>query len=127
MLQSPQSKRSYKCLRLLQCNINGLSIVATRIKLDQILEIADRLHVEIIALQETKLCKQRLLNSKGYNIVRSDRASGGFRFMFLNRDVHFQRLPDIGDDTSDLEYLGITCDDLRVFSLTSPLGSLGQN
>ncbi|GFY74986.1 putative RNA-directed DNA polymerase from transposon BS [Trichonephila inaurata madagascariensis] len=28
--------------------------------------------------------------------------------MFLIRDIHFQRLPDIGNDTSDLEYLGIT-------------------
>ncbi|GFW74119.1 uncharacterized protein TNCV_4176651 [Trichonephila clavipes] len=53
MLQSPQCKRFSKYLRLLQCNINGLSTVATRIKLDQILEIADRLHVEIIAHQET--------------------------------------------------------------------------
>ncbi|GFS76968.1 putative RNA-directed DNA polymerase from transposon BS [Trichonephila clavipes] len=28
--------------------------------------------------------------------------------MFLIRDVHFQRLPDFGNDTSDLKYLGIT-------------------
>ncbi|GFU27340.1 hypothetical protein TNCV_4518951 [Trichonephila clavipes] len=69
--QSPQSKISSKYLRLLQCNINGLNTVATRIKLDQILEIAYRQHVEIIALQETKLCEQRLLNAKGYNILRS--------------------------------------------------------
>ncbi|GFU56454.1 RNA-directed DNA polymerase from mobile element jockey [Trichonephila clavipes] len=108
MLQSPQSKSSSKYLRLLQCNINGLSNVATRIKLDQILEIADRLHVEITALQETKLCEQRLLNAKGFNIVRRDRASGGGGLMFLIRGVHFHRLPDIGNDTSDLEYLGIT-------------------
>ncbi|GFY29708.1 RNA-directed DNA polymerase from mobile element jockey [Trichonephila clavipes] len=105
MLQSPQSKRSYKYLRLLQCNINGLSTVATRIKLDQILELADRLHVEIIALQETKLCEQRLLNAKEYNLVRRDRASSGGRLMFLICDVHFHRLPDIGNDKSDLEYL----------------------
>ncbi|GFT63922.1 RNA-directed DNA polymerase from mobile element jockey [Trichonephila clavipes] len=89
MLQSPQSKRSSKYLRLLQCNINGLSTVATRIKLDQILEIADRLHVEIIALQETKLCEQRLLNAKRYNIVRRDRASGGGGLMFLICHIHF--------------------------------------
>ncbi|GFX29345.1 RNA-directed DNA polymerase from mobile element jockey [Trichonephila clavipes] len=107
ILQSPQSKISSKYLRLLQCNINGLSTVATRIKLEQILEIADKLHVEIIALLETKLCKQRLLNAKGYNIVRRDRASGGRGLMFLIRDVHFHRLPDIGNDSSDLEYLGI--------------------
>ncbi|GFW89384.1 hypothetical protein TNCV_3966741 [Trichonephila clavipes] len=108
MLQSPLSKRSSKYPRLLQCNINGLSTVATRIKLDQILEIADRLHVEIIALQETKLSEQRLLNAKGYNIVRRDRASDGGGPMFLIRDVHFHRLPDIGNDTSNLEYLSIT-------------------
>ncbi|GFV87014.1 RNA-directed DNA polymerase from mobile element jockey [Trichonephila clavipes] len=82
MLQSPLSKRSSKYLRLLQCNINRLSTVATRIKLHQILEIADRLHVEIIALQETKLCEQRLLNATGYNIIRWDRASGGGGLMF---------------------------------------------
>ncbi|GFX81334.1 RNA-directed DNA polymerase from mobile element jockey [Trichonephila clavipes] len=107
MLQSPQSKRSSKYLRLPQCNINGLSTVATRIKLDQIQEIADRLHVEIIALQEIKLCEQRFLNAERYNIIRRDRASGGGGLMFLIRDVHFQRLLDIGNDTSNLEYLGI--------------------
>ncbi|GFV27351.1 RNA-directed DNA polymerase from mobile element jockey [Trichonephila clavipes] len=107
MLQSPQRKRSSKYLRLLQCNINELSTVGTRIKLDQILERAYRLHVEIIALQETKLCEQRLLNAKGYNIFQRDRASGGGGLMFLIREVHFNRLPDIGNDTSDLEYLGI--------------------
>ncbi|GFW79497.1 putative RNA-directed DNA polymerase from transposon BS [Trichonephila clavipes] len=85
-----------------------MDTVATRIKLDQILEIANRLRVEIIALQETKLCEQRLLNAKGYNILLRDRASGGGGLMFLIRDVHFHRLPDIGNDTSDLEYLGIT-------------------
>ncbi|GFW87279.1 RNA-directed DNA polymerase from mobile element jockey [Trichonephila clavipes] len=106
-LQSPQSKISSKYLRLLQCNINGLSTVATRIKLDQILEIAYRLHVEIIALQETKLGEQRLLNAKGYNIFRRDRALGGGKLMFLIRVVHFQILPDIDNDTYNLEYLGI--------------------
>ncbi|GFW69618.1 RNA-directed DNA polymerase from mobile element jockey [Trichonephila clavipes] len=114
MLQSPQSKGSSKYLRLLQCNINGLSTVATRIKLDKILEIADRLHVEIIALQETKLCEQRLLKAKGYNIVRRDRASGGGGLMFLIRDVHLQRLLDIGNDTSVLEYLGIHSKDRTI-------------
>ncbi|GFU30254.1 RNA-directed DNA polymerase from mobile element jockey [Trichonephila clavipes] len=88
------------------CVINML--VSTKIKLDQILEIADGLDVEIIALQETKLCEQRLLNAKGYNFVRRDRASGGGGLMFLIRDVHFQRLPNIDNDTSNLEYLGIT-------------------
>ncbi|GFY03425.1 hypothetical protein TNCV_1173811 [Trichonephila clavipes] len=78
--------------------------VATRIKLDQILEIADKLHMEIIALQDSKLCEQRLLNAKGYNIVRRDRASGGGGLMFFIRDVHFQRLPDTSNDTSDLEH-----------------------
>ncbi|GFX79993.1 putative RNA-directed DNA polymerase from transposon BS [Trichonephila clavipes] len=58
--------------------------------------------------KENKLCEQRLLNAKGYNIVRRDRASGGAGLMFLICDVHFHRLPDIGNDTSDLEYLGIT-------------------
>ncbi|GFY10167.1 probable RNA-directed DNA polymerase from transposon BS [Trichonephila clavipes] len=58
--------------------------------------------------QETKLCEQRLLSAKGCNIVQRDRASGGDGLMFLIRDVHFQKLTDIGNHTSDLEYPGIT-------------------
>ncbi|GFW58547.1 transposable element Tc3 transposase [Trichonephila clavipes] len=54
---------------------------------NQILEIADRLHVETIALQDSKLCKQRLLNAEGYNIVRRDTASAHF---WLNGYVNKQ-------------------------------------
>ncbi|GFX69569.1 RNA-directed DNA polymerase from mobile element jockey [Trichonephila clavipes] len=48
------------------------------------------------------------MNAKRYNIVLIDRASGGGGLMFLIRDIHFQRLPDIGKGISNLEYLGIT-------------------
>ncbi|GFY61465.1 RNA-directed DNA polymerase from mobile element jockey [Trichonephila inaurata madagascariensis] len=48
----------------------------------------------------------RLLRAKGYNIVRRDIASGGGGLVFLIRDFHFQRLPDIGNESSDLKYLG---------------------
>ncbi|GFT02212.1 hypothetical protein TNCV_84691 [Trichonephila clavipes] len=44
-----------------------------------------------------------IISSEGIEIQR-----GGGGLMFLIRDIHFQRLPDIGNDTSDLEYLGIT-------------------
>ncbi|GFY60229.1 RNA-directed DNA polymerase from mobile element jockey [Trichonephila inaurata madagascariensis] len=54
----------------------------------------------------TLLKVYRLLNAKGY-IVRRDTASGGGGLMFIH-DVHFQRLPVIGNDISDLEYLVIT-------------------
>ncbi|GFU80277.1 hypothetical protein TNCV_3520541 [Trichonephila clavipes] len=49
-LQSPTGS-----LKILQCNINGLSTPATRTKLEQLIDIADRNGVQIVALQETKL------------------------------------------------------------------------
>ncbi|GFW09989.1 hypothetical protein TNCV_4207541 [Trichonephila clavipes] len=64
-------------------------------------------HTVSSVTQETKLCEQRLLNAKGYNIIRRDRVSGGGGLMLLIRDVHFQSLPDIDND-SVLEYIGIT-------------------
>ncbi|GFU58575.1 RNA-directed DNA polymerase from mobile element jockey [Trichonephila clavipes] len=74
---------------------------------------------EKTSLQEAKLCEQRLLNAKGYNIVRRNRASGGNGLVFLICDVHFQRLPDIGNDTSDLEYLGSAITNARGLELSN--------
>ncbi|GFW33196.1 probable RNA-directed DNA polymerase from transposon BS [Trichonephila clavipes] len=42
-------------LKILQCNINGLSTPAMRTKLEQLIDIVDRNGVQIVALQETKL------------------------------------------------------------------------
>ncbi|GFQ68030.1 uncharacterized protein TNCT_423071 [Trichonephila clavata] len=101
-LQSPQS------LKILQCNINGLSILATRTKLYQLLEIADLNKVQVIAIQETKLKKTAALKIRGYNIFRADRPSrGGGGLAFFIRDVKYQSIDFSLDQTSDLEIQGV--------------------
>ncbi|GFX30906.1 hypothetical protein TNCV_4146141 [Trichonephila clavipes] len=52
VLRSLTSKRV--SLNILQCNINGLSSLATRTKLDQLIVLADECGAQIIATQETK-------------------------------------------------------------------------
>ncbi|GFU77282.1 uncharacterized protein TNCV_1112911 [Trichonephila clavipes] len=77
-IRSPHSTHN---LKILQCNINGLTSPATRIKLDQLLEIALKQDVKVIAVQETKLKESTALKVKGFNIFRVDRKSksgGGF-------------------------------------------------
>ncbi|UYV65720.1 hypothetical protein LAZ67_3005233 [Cordylochernes scorpioides] len=66
IIQSPQTSNfaASKQLRILQCNINGLCSTATKIKLEEIMEIAEKQKIQIIALQETKL------NEK-YNLIYS--------------------------------------------------------
>jgi hypothetical protein len=59
-LQSPHTHiYSSKNLRIIKCNINGLNTPDKKLKLDQILEIVDKHHMEVIALQETKLSEKR--------------------------------------------------------------------
>lgn len=64
---------SSKNVRIIQCNINGLSTIATRLKLDRVLEMADKHQVDVTALRETKLGEKGQLRVKGYHIVRKDR------------------------------------------------------
>ncbi|GFW89355.1 probable RNA-directed DNA polymerase from transposon BS [Trichonephila clavipes] len=77
-IRSPHSTHN---LKILQCNINGLTSPETRIKLDQLLEIALKQDVKVIAVQETKLKESTSLKVKGFNIFRVDRKSksGGDR------------------------------------------------
>lgn len=81
---------------------------ATRIKLDAILEIADRFGVQIIALQETKLKDSSCLKLKGFHILRSDRQhKGGGGLAFLIRDVNYQQIHPSPMANSDLEIQGM--------------------
>ncbi|GBM03393.1 putative RNA-directed DNA polymerase from transposon BS, partial [Araneus ventricosus] len=106
-LQSPISRDRLKNLRILQCNINVISLAASRIKLDQILELADAHQVSVIALQETKLQAKHLLKIKGFNIVRQDRPSSGGGLVFLIRDVYYQKIPNPDPQNIYLESLGV--------------------
>lgn len=81
-----QSTTKFRSLKILQCNINGLSTYATRIKLDALLDLAETLEVQTIALQETKLKEHVKLKIKDYHILRSDRQTkGGGGLVFLMR------------------------------------------
>ncbi|GFX00990.1 hypothetical protein TNCV_4579561 [Trichonephila clavipes] len=51
-------------LKILQCNIKGLSTPATRTKLEQLIEIADRNGVQIVSFQETKLSEHTNIKLK---------------------------------------------------------------
>ncbi|GFY35460.1 hypothetical protein TNCV_195531 [Trichonephila clavipes] len=81
LLQSPSF------LKILQFNINGMSTSATRLKLDQVLDLADVHGAQIIALQESDLKDSTSLKILGYNIYRSDRKDkrgGGLAFLIRN-------------------------------------------
>ncbi|GFQ86588.1 uncharacterized protein TNCT_195721 [Trichonephila clavata] len=92
-LQSLSKCKKLEKLRILQCNINGLCSMASKIKLDNLLELAEQHQVSIIALQETKLNARHRLQIKGYNIVCQDRPSkSGSGLMFLVRNVNYQAL-----------------------------------
>ncbi|GFV54783.1 hypothetical protein TNCV_33031 [Trichonephila clavipes] len=88
----------------MHCNINGISTYASRIKLDTILDIAESLEVQIIALQETKLKEHVTLKIKGYNIIRSDRQEGrGGDLAFLVRDINYRTIDNPQFTDSELE------------------------
>ncbi|GFQ79426.1 hypothetical protein TNCT_669371, partial [Trichonephila clavata] len=90
------------------CNINSLTTSTTRIKLDQLLEIALKKDVQVIAIQETKLKKCTALKISGFNIYRIDRASkGGGGLAFLIRNLNYQSIAFPTDENSDLEIIGI--------------------
>ncbi|XP_054706435.1 uncharacterized protein LOC129216258 [Uloborus diversus] len=100
----------HRPLRILQCNINGLGTAATRIKLDQLLELAETKEIQIIALQETKLKETSKLKVKGYNVFRSDRKTGGAGggLAFLVRNIQYQSIDTPQFDNTKLEIQGIS-------------------
>ncbi|GFU71303.1 uncharacterized protein TNCV_3782881 [Trichonephila clavipes] len=81
-------------LKILQCNINGLSIPATSTKLEQLIDIADRNGVQLVVLQETKLSEHTNIKLKNFSINRTDRSYGSGRGLaFLVRVVNCKKPP----------------------------------
>ncbi|GBO09475.1 hypothetical protein AVEN_137417-1 [Araneus ventricosus] len=78
-----QSPRVDKTLKILQCNINGISTQALRVKLDQLLDLAERLSAQIVALQETKLRKTTLLKAD----EDTDMEIQGISFVWRDRSI----------------------------------------
>lgn len=105
-LQSPK----HNSLKLIQININGITTNSARIKLDQVLDLAEIYGVQIIVLQETKLRSDTHLKIKGYDIYRTDRQNKrGGGLMFLTRDIKYQSINISSNITgnSNLELQGI--------------------
>ncbi|UYV83142.1 hypothetical protein LAZ67_22002409 [Cordylochernes scorpioides] len=100
---NPASKQ----LRILQCNINGLCSTATKIKLEEIMEIAEKQKIQIIALQETKLNEKYNLKYKNYNILRKDRNKEGGGLAFFIKNLYYEDIAINIPNTSDLEAQGI--------------------
>ncbi|UYV80888.1 hypothetical protein LAZ67_19002107 [Cordylochernes scorpioides] len=96
-----------KQLSILQCNINGLRSTATKIKLEEIMEIAEKQKIQIIALQETKLNEKYNLKYKNYNILRKDRNKEGGGLAFLIKNLYYEDIAINIPNTSDLEAQGI--------------------
>ncbi|UYV77588.1 hypothetical protein LAZ67_15001636 [Cordylochernes scorpioides] len=95
--------RASKQLRILQCNINGLCSTATKIKLEEIMEIAEKQKIQIITLQETKLNEKYNLKYKNYNILRKDRNKEGGGLAFLIKNLYYEDIAITIPNTSDLE------------------------
>ncbi|GFW74926.1 hypothetical protein TNCV_2677941 [Trichonephila clavipes] len=117
-LQSPLSK--INSLSILQANMNGLSTYAMKVKLDQLLELADTHNAQIIAIQETKLEEQMKLNIKEFHINRLGRPNWrGGGLALLIRDVKYQNIVTPPTST-DLEIQGVSifwADDRALFFL----------
>ncbi|UYV85180.1 hypothetical protein LAZ67_X004830 [Cordylochernes scorpioides] len=105
IIQSPQTSHfaASKQLSILQCNINGLCSTATKIKLEEIMEIAEKQKIQIIALQETKLNEKYNLKYKNYNILRKDRNKEGGGLAFLIKNLYYEDIAINIPNTSDLE------------------------
>ena len=81
-------------------------------KLDQILELADKYKVQVIALQETKLKNIHRLKAKGFYILRKDRnrEDNGGGLAFLIRDIKYKEIHlNINGTHTELEIQGIKC------------------
>ncbi|UYV69858.1 hypothetical protein LAZ67_7000980 [Cordylochernes scorpioides] len=109
IIQSPQTSNFAASMQLsiLQCNINGLCSTATKIKLEEIMEIAEKQKIQIIALQETKLNEKYNLKYKNYNILRKDRNKEGGGLAFLIKNLYYEDIAINIPNTSDLEAQGI--------------------
>ncbi|UYV77281.1 hypothetical protein LAZ67_15000333, partial [Cordylochernes scorpioides] len=101
------TEREQHLLALLKCNINGLCSTATKIKLEEIMEIAEKQKIQIIALQETKLNEKYNLKYKNYNILRKDRNKEGGGLAFLIKNLYYEDIAITIPNTSDLEAQGI--------------------
>ncbi|GFV81263.1 hypothetical protein TNCV_4772901 [Trichonephila clavipes] len=105
-----RSPGKYRSLKIIHCNINGISTYASRIKLDAILDIAESLEVQITALQEIKLKEHAKFKIKGYNIIRSDRQEGGGGGLaFLVRDINYRTIdnPQFTDSKLEIQRLNV--------------------
>ncbi|GFY14826.1 hypothetical protein TNCV_648691 [Trichonephila clavipes] len=119
--------RSPNSLKIIQFNINGISTSASRIKLDQVLDLVLTEGAQTIALQETKLKTFTSLKIKGYNIFRFDRQNrcgGGLAFLIKNINnqcVNINRKITVG---SNLEIQGIRIlwrgNPLNIFNMYHP-------
>ncbi|UYV77131.1 ACTR6 [Cordylochernes scorpioides] len=76
---------------------------ATKIKLEEIMEIAEKQKIQIIALQETKLNEKYNLKYKNYNILRKDRNKEGGGLAFLIKNLYYEDIAITIPNTSDLE------------------------
>ncbi|UYV80964.1 hypothetical protein LAZ67_19002292, partial [Cordylochernes scorpioides] len=79
----------------------------TKIKLEEIMEIAEKQKIQIIALQETKLNEKYNLKYKNYNILRKDRNKEGGGLAFLIKNLYYEDIAINIPNTSDLEAQGI--------------------
>ncbi|GFY70032.1 protein PTHB1 [Trichonephila inaurata madagascariensis] len=85
-------------------NFNGISISATRLKLDHVLDLADVRGAQIIALQESNQKDSISLKIQGYNTYRSDKKDKrGGGLAFLIRDLTYQSIDIDCAKDSDLE------------------------
>ncbi|UYV84000.1 ABL1 [Cordylochernes scorpioides] len=78
-----------------------------RIPLEEIMEIAEKQKIQIIALQETKLNEKYNLKYKNYNILRKDRNKEGGGLAFLIKNLYYEDIAINIPNTSDLEAQGI--------------------
>ncbi|GFX97355.1 hypothetical protein TNCV_1077261 [Trichonephila clavipes] len=104
--------------------MNGLSTYAMKVKLDQLLELADTHNAQIIAIQETKLKEQMKLNIKEFHINRLDRPNRrGGGLQLLIRDVKYQNIV-IPETSKDLEIQGVSIfwgkHKLNIFNMYHP-------
>ncbi|UYV84365.1 hypothetical protein LAZ67_X001944 [Cordylochernes scorpioides] len=115
-LQSPNAK-----LNVLQCNINGISTSKSKVKLDEILSLADSKGANIICLQETKLKPNHLFKVKGFKILRKDRpsADGGGGLLTLIKDLSFEEIDTPSTNHIELQALKIHLPNQRPLTIVN--------